>query len=95
VNASVGATTTGAGERGYNPPKRGSRVRSLRELRFEAGLSLRALAEASNVHRAILSQVERGRMVATTAEADRVADALGLPRGSLHTRTVLVHEEAA
>lgn len=83
---------------GYNHAKAASRgrpiPRTLRDLRVARGLSIRALEDASGVNRAIISQIERGRLVATPEEARKLGDALSLP-GPLVTRTMLVHEEAS
>lgn len=87
---------------GYNNAQghsRGRRVRfvprTLRELRMARGITLRELAERSGVAAAIVSQVERGRLVATPGEAAALAVALGLEADGLVTRTMLVHEELA
>lgn len=82
---------------GYNHGERALRKRpvSLGEIRLGRGLSLRELQERAGINRATLSQIERGRLVATPAEADAIALALGLPVGSLVTRTMLVYEAAA
>jgi transcriptional regulator with XRE-family HTH domain len=67
-------------------------ARTLREIRLERDLSLRELAGLSGVSYAVISQIERGRMAATSEEAEAIADALGV--GALVTRTMLVHEES-
>jgi transcriptional regulator with XRE-family HTH domain len=72
-----------------------TRPTTLYTLRQEAGLSIRALAALSGVDKAIISQVERGRLIALPAEADRIAAALGLPAGTLHTRMTLVYYDGA
>ena len=64
-------------------------LRTLRELRLELGLTLKQVQERTGLHKATLSQIERGRLVASPAEAQRIGDALGL---QLETRTVLVYE---
>ncbi len=61
----------------------------LRELRLIKGWSLNDLAARSGLHKAVISQIERGRMVATQAEADRRAQALGYPAGALQTKPML------
>lgn len=82
-------------ERGYNAPRRRSRgpaaPRTLRDLRLAAGLSLRELEVRCRISRATISQIERGRLVATRAEADALAWALGL-EGEFVTRPLLVYE---
>lgn len=65
-------------------------LRTLRELRVEQGLSLRELAEASGVNKGTISQIERGRLVATRAELDAIAAILDRP---LEVRTLVVYEE--
>lgn len=86
-----------AGRKGYNPGAGASRgravPRTLRELRTSLGLSLRDLEARSGVSRATVSQIERGRLVATTGEADLIAEGLGLGAGSLATRTTLIYDE--
>lgn len=77
---------------------RGRRIRfvpvTLRELRIAQGAKLRELAAVAGLSPGLLSQIERGRLVATPAEADRIAHALRLPAGALVTRTMLVHERS-
>ncbi len=67
--------------------------RTLREMRVQAGLTLRALSDLSGVAAPVVSQIERGRIVAEPHEAAKIASALGLPDGSLVLRTTLVYEE--
>jgi transcriptional regulator with XRE-family HTH domain len=69
-------------------------ARNLRELRLERGMSIRELAETSNVPKGLLSLIERGMLVADRRYADALAAALELEPGSLVTRTMLVHEES-
>lgn len=80
---------------GYNHRRTRSRgpaaPQTLRDLRLAAGLSLRELEARCRISRATLSQIERGRLVATRAEADALAWALGL-NGEFVTRPLLVHE---
>jgi transcriptional regulator with XRE-family HTH domain len=78
---------------GYNRSRGRSPLRTLRELRLDRGLRLADLEAASEVHRALISQIERGRIVATAKEADQLGRALGLSPGSLRTYTVLATEE--
>ena len=80
---------------GYNPSVGVSTLRPLRELRHDRGLSIRGLETAAGVNRAVISQIERGRLVATAEEADRLDAALDLPAGALRTYTVLATEQAA
>jgi DNA-binding XRE family transcriptional regulator len=45
---------------GYNGGKALPVIRTLRELRVDAGITMSALERASGVNRAIISQIERG-----------------------------------
>jgi len=87
VLATHQAVTTRRGGRVPAPP------RTLRELRLAAGHSLNSFALIAGVPKAVISQIERGRIVATTAEADALAAALGLDPGSLETKPFLVHQD--
>ena len=80
--------TTASGRRVPGPPH------TLRELRLNAEMTLRDLAAASGLHKATISQIERGRLVATEQEADALAAALGHPAGALQTRPMLFLIEA-
>ena len=64
-------------------------LRTLRELRLELGLTLKQVQERTGLHKATLSQIERGRLVANPKEARLISQALGF---KLETRTVLVYE---
>jgi transcriptional regulator with XRE-family HTH domain len=64
-------------------------LRTLRELRLELGLTLKQVQERTGLHKATLSQIERGRLVASPHEATLISRALGF---KLETRTVLVFE---
>lgn len=68
-------------------------ARTLRELRLDAGLSLRELAERAQLNKAVVSQIERGRMVATPAELARLEAGLALPIATLTTKPMVVLEE--
>ena len=68
---------------------------TLRELRLRAGLSVRDLGEKADLHKGIVSQIERGRLVATQDEADKLAVALGYPAGALQTKPMLFLVEDA
>src|SRR4051794_17762264 len=58
-------------------------ARRLKQLRAERGWSLDALANASDVSRSMLSQVERGQANPTLAVAFRIARAFGMSLGEL------------
>lgn len=98
-DAATATSETHSNGRGYKGGEAYARTRptprTLREIRKRAGLSLTALGEASGVSPAVLSQIERGRLVATTEEADRIALALKLPAGALVLRTTLIYDEPA
>lgn len=64
-------------------------LRTLRELRLELGLTLKQVQERTGLHKATLSQIERGRLVASPKEARLISQALGF---QMETRTVLVFE---
>ena len=64
-------------------------LRTLRELRLELGLTLKQVQERTGLHKATLSQIERGRLVANPREAQAISEALGF---EMETRTVLVFE---
>jgi DNA-binding XRE family transcriptional regulator len=68
-------------------------ARTLRELRLDRGLSLRDLSELAGLNRATVSQIERGRLVATPAELSRLEAALDLPLATLNTKPMAVYEE--
>lgn len=44
--------------------------------RVAAGISIRQLSQESGVHRGLLTLMEHGRMVPTSAEYDRIESAL-------------------
>lgn len=67
---------------------------TLRELRLQRGWSLNDLAQLCEIPKAIISQIERGRMVATAQEADRLAAVFGYPPGALQTKPMLFLIEA-
>lgn len=64
-------------------------LRTLRELRLELGLTLKQVQERTGLHKGTLSQIERGRLVASPREAALISRALGF---QMETRTVLVYE---
>lgn len=64
-------------------------LRTLRELRLELGLTLRQVQERTGLNKGTLSQIERGRLVASPNEALLISLALGF---QLETRTLLVYE---
>lgn len=70
----------------------GAMLRTLRELRVEHSLSLSELAAATGINKGTLSQIERGRIVATPAELAAIGAVLGRV---LEVRTLAVHEEHA
>ena len=55
----------------------------VRALRADRGLSLDALAAASNVSRSMLSLIERGESSPTAVVLDKIATGLGVPLASL------------
>lgn len=65
-------------------------LRTLRELRVDEHLSLAELAEKSGVNKGTLSQIERGRIVATPAELVSIGMVFGR---QLEVRTLAVYEE--
>lgn len=70
--------------------ERFARPVTLRELRHQADLSLRALADMAHLSPAVVSQIENGRLHATETELQKLSFALGLPAGALVTRTLVV-----
>lgn len=62
---------------------------TLRQLR-EPKMTLRRLEAVTGIHRGTLSQIERGRVVASSEELGAIAEALALDR--LENRTVPVWE---
>ncbi len=56
---------------------------NLRRIRMERGLALEALAQASGVSRAMLSQIELGRSTPTIKLLWKISRALGLPFAAL------------
>jgi transcriptional regulator with XRE-family HTH domain len=70
-------------------------ARTLRELRIERGMSLRQLGDRSGLNKGTISQIERGRLVATPREVIALEVGLGLPIASLTVKTMVVLEEAA
>lgn len=64
--------------------------RPLRDLRLTRGWTLADLAQASGLHVATISQLERGRMAATAREIRALSDAIGL---QLATIAMVVHWE--
>lgn len=69
----------------------GAMLRTLRELRVEAGLSLQDLADASGVNKGTISQIERGRIVASPRELAAISSVLDR---DLEVRTLAIYEEA-
>ena len=55
----------------------------VRQIRADRGLSLEALAEASNVSRSMISLVERGESSPTAVVLEKLATGLGVPLASL------------
>lgn len=53
-------------------------IRTLREIRRSAGLTLPTLAAETGISRGTLSHLERGRMIANQRELDRLSAALGI-----------------
>ena len=62
---------------------------TLRQLR-QPKMTLRQLEQATGIHRGTLSQIERGRIVASTSELQAIAQALALD--GLENRTVPILE---
>lgn len=73
-----------------NAPGRVPVPRTLRELRVARGWKLADLAQASGLHVAVVSQIERGRMAATPDEIAALAAALQL---ELAVAVMVVHWE--
>jgi transcriptional regulator with XRE-family HTH domain len=65
----------------------------LRAQRLAGGLTLRELAERTNVSNAYLSQLERGLHEPSLSVLRAVASALGLPLGVLLTRAGVLENE--
>lgn len=84
--------TNSEGHRRGRPPK--PAPRGLRDLRLAIGLTVGQLATLAGLKSTRLSQIELGRVMATQREIDQIEIALGLPAGSLVTRTMLVHERS-
>jgi transcriptional regulator with XRE-family HTH domain len=55
----------------------------VRQIRADHGLSLEALAEASEVSRSMISLIERGESSATAVVLEKLATGLGVPLASL------------
>jgi transcriptional regulator with XRE-family HTH domain len=64
----------------------------IRAQRQSAGLSLRELAERTNVSNAYLSQLERGRHEPSLTVLKAVADALGVPLAALLSQAGVLDE---
>lgn len=76
----------------------GKLAATLRERRLQGGLTLEALAAASGVSRAMISKVERGQSVPSTAVLSRMAEALGATFSELlnvQDETEVLHIPAA
>ena len=52
-------------------------IKTLRELRLNAGLTQPELAKRASIAQGTLSMIERGRVVATESELQRLSNALG------------------
>ena len=89
ASVSEETVTTRRGRRVPPPPH------TLRELRLNQSMTLRDLATKSGLNKATISQIERGRLVATQAEADQLAEALGFAPGTLQTKPMLFLVEAS
>lgn len=59
-----------------NGPRRNA---ALRDAIFRSGLRQNDVARKAGINRSILSQIINGRTVATEAEREAIADAVGLP----------------
>lgn len=70
--------------------RKGTMLRTLRELRVEQGMSLAQLAEQSGINKGTLSGIERGRIVANPAELAQIGAVFGR---RLEVRTIAVYEE--
>lgn len=68
-------------------------LRTLRELRIEQGITMPELADRAHISRGTLSMIERGRMIATPQERERLAAALG--KRPLENRMQVIWEEPA
>ena len=55
----------------------------VRQIRADRGLSLEALAEASDVSRSMISLIERGESSPTAVVLEKLATGLGVPLASL------------
>jgi DNA-binding XRE family transcriptional regulator len=56
---------------------------ALKAWREHKGLTLQALADATQLSRAFLSQIETGKRTGSAATLKKLADALGVPVGAL------------
>jgi len=63
---------------------------TLRHVRLAASMTLKELARLSGIHKAIISQIERGRMNATRTEIEAFDEALGC---RFESRALLVNTE--
>lgn len=64
-------------------------------LRHERNLSIERLAEAADVHRKTLIQIEAGRVAARISTLHAIAHALGVPLGELVASVCARHRKSA
>ncbi|CCH73537.1 putative helix-turn-helix domain protein [Nostocoides australiense Ben110] len=64
-------------------------------LRHERNLSIDRLAEAADVHRKTLIQIEAGRVAARISTLHAIAHALGVPLGELVAPVCARHRKSA
>lgn len=63
-------------------------------LRHESNLSIDRLAEAADVHRKTLIQIEAGRVAARISTLHAIAHALGIPLGDLVAPLCTRHQKS-
>lgn len=68
-------------------------VRTLRDVRLKAGIGLRELEQRTGINRAIISQVERGRLITKPADLQPIADVLGVTEIEFRTLAVCEVDE--
>jgi hypothetical protein len=93
--ASQAAQPDSGGEAAVTTAGKAFQVRTLRDLRNEAGMALAGLEQATGINRGHLSEIERGIRLATYAQITELAAALDLAPEDFELRCVLVHEERA
>ena len=68
---------------------------AVRQLRVENGWSQGQLAERSDLDRSYVGEIERGRVIASIATAEKLAIALQVDVASLFQRCQQLHQERA